>query len=160
AQGAGHGAQGNAHLSLQKDKPMMNTEAVMGHAVARTDARDVAVAMLKQRRSAAEVWDALTERGVTPDAAEALVKELIELREQADSQYVAIPRSMRLGQILFSLSGRISRSTFWMANLSALGISLGYLFAVGMLIAAAQMSSHRPVPEMSLLVLPWYVFVI
>lgn len=47
--------------------------------------RDLAVSMLRQGKSPAEVWEALTSNGMGGGAAEALVRELLELRRQAEA---------------------------------------------------------------------------
>lgn len=47
--------------------------------------RDRAVTMIKQGSSAAEVWEALTSDGMDSHAAEALVRDLMELRRQAEA---------------------------------------------------------------------------
>src|SRR4051812_43975025 len=53
--------------------------------------RDLAVSMFKQGRSSAEVWEALTSNGMETSAAEALVRELLELRRQAEAATAPAP---------------------------------------------------------------------
>jgi hypothetical protein len=57
-------------------------------------ARDVADSMLRQGKSAVEVWDALVSGGVEPGAAEALVKELLNVHRQVGiGPYLAPPEA-------------------------------------------------------------------
>lgn len=57
-------------------------------------ARETAISLLKEGRSAAEVWDTLVWSGVEASAAEALVKELEALRQQAAPPPAARPAPM------------------------------------------------------------------
>lgn len=60
----------------------MDSEA----ARAQAEMREVAVSMIRQGSSAADVWQALVSRGMEPAGAEALVRELMPSQQQAQSQ--------------------------------------------------------------------------
>lgn len=61
----------------------------------REQARDFAIWMLKEGRSAAKVWEELVASGVDQGVAEEVVKEVLELRRQVDiaAQQAAIEAS-------------------------------------------------------------------
>ncbi|WP_437970908.1 hypothetical protein WMF04_17210 [Sorangium sp. So ce260] len=110
----------------------MNTEAALGHAMARIDAGaardavigelvqmgsspeaaqavvdqsvatkraaqdgDLALSLLRQGQSPAEVWEVLVSSGAEPAAAEALVRELVKLRPAAGAVHHGAPAGVR-----------------------------------------------------------------
>ncbi|WP_437819078.1 hypothetical protein [Sorangium sp. So ce1078] len=125
----------------------MNTEAALGHAMARIDAGaahdavigelvqlgsspeaaqavvdqsvatkraaqdgDLALSLLRQGKSPAEVWEALVSSGTEPAAAEALVRELVKLRPAAGDVHHGAPADVRAQAVA------TSGDHFWIAQ--------------------------------------------